>query len=166
MAKQMTFIDPVRGAQNCSTLCPDFPKACDTYCKGYIQPEADLNVSTLLSETSTISTSPLESHGPPLYIIIIISATAFCMVIAFVMAWCFKDKIKQSIEKIRERFIKKQVKLPVEETNQPMVFIPFHGEANQAGDNGALFNESTAPLLDVSLIGYNNDRPSLLISRR
>ncbi|KAH3712979.1 hypothetical protein DPMN_072741 [Dreissena polymorpha] len=146
MANKMTYIDPMIGAHNCSKLCTEFPKACAQYCKGYIQPEADLNVSTLLSETSTISTSPLESHGPAPYIIITISVTAFLMVIAIVMACCFKDKIKRSIKKIRERLSKKPLKFSVEETDQTRVFIPFHNEANQAADNGKV---PTAPLLDA-----------------
>ncbi|KAH3712970.1 hypothetical protein DPMN_072732 [Dreissena polymorpha] len=145
MERQMTYIDPVIGAQNCSKLCTEFPKGCAQYCKGYIQPE--VNLSKLLSVTSTIPTSPMEPYGPPPYIIIIIAA-AFFLVIVYVIVCCFKDKIKSSIEKIRKRLGEKHLKFPIQETAQTVVLIPLQDEANQAGNNGALFQEPAASLLD------------------
>ncbi|XP_052250000.1 uncharacterized protein LOC127857574 isoform X1 [Dreissena polymorpha] len=118
MKGQLRYYDEVTGSvQNCSTVCPALPGACQRKCPAYI-PSGD-NASTTLIET-TLNTTTAFGSGQEVPSLVQLTAvpyilSAIAAILLFFIAIYFKDRIKRSINRLGQRLCQQHLKYGIQE---------------------------------------------------
>ncbi|KAH3712967.1 hypothetical protein DPMN_072729 [Dreissena polymorpha] len=122
MKGQLTFYDEVTGSeQNCSTLCPALPGACQRKCPAFI-PSVD-NVSTTIIETTFNTTTVFDSGKEASLLVQLTSSVPYilCVIAAillFFLAIYSKDIIKRSMNRLGQWFCQHNLKYGIQEENK------------------------------------------------